>query len=134
VNAASLIRITRRLPDTWLRAAMSSPARRVIVGTIFRRMPELLSPAGRKARAVVRFDVTVGRAVDTWYLELDVGGCTVSRACVRRPRSTVVLSAYDLVRLAAGADPVLLFREGRLRLSGDTYFGASIGTLFDLPR
>jgi len=38
------------------------------------------------------------------------------------------------VRLATGADPVKLFSSGKLRLAGDTYFGASVGELFDIPR
>jgi hypothetical protein len=44
------------------------------------------------------------------------------------------MTAYDFARLATGTDPIELFTAGKLRLAGDTYFGASVGELFDLPR
>jgi putative sterol carrier protein len=104
-----------------------------VLGQIFKRMPELLSPTGRKSNGVIRFDIGDRRAVDTWYVTLARGTCQVSESPDGvRPRVTISLSAYDFVQLATGADAIRLFSAGKLRLAGDTYFGASIGELFDI--
>jgi hypothetical protein len=106
--------------------------RGVVLGQIFRRMPELVSPAGRKARGVIRFDIGHGRDVETWYAVFADGACTTARSVAARPRVTISLSAFDFVQLATGRNPIDLFSGGRLRLAGDTYFGASVAELFDL--
>ena len=96
-------------------------------------MPELLSHTGRKARGVIRFDIDCGSRVDTWYAVLGDGTCDDDPS--RRDSPTghhLVVSAFDFVRLASGSNPIELFSAGGLRLAGDTYFGASVGELFDL--
>src|SRR5262245_48995764 len=133
MRATTLTRIARRVPDPLLRAATLPPTRGVVLDQIFKRMPELLTPAGRKARGVIRFDIVDGKSVRTWYAVLGDGRCEIRRgAGSPRPRATISIAAYDFVQLATGADPIKLFTAGRLRLAGDTYFGASVGSLFDI--
>ncbi len=134
MKASTLVRVGRRVPDPFVRLATRRPTRRAVVRQIFTRMPDLLSSAGRKANGIIRFDVVDDTSVDTWYVTFAGGRCDVSRTCPGAPRATIILSSYDFVRLATGADAVRMFTAGKLRLSGDTYFGASVGGLFDLPR
>ncbi|WP_116996668.1 SCP2 sterol-binding domain-containing protein [Desertimonas flava] len=132
MKATTLVSVARRTPRPILRMATRRPASGAVIGQVFRRMPELLSPAGRKARGVIRFDIRTGSAVETWYATFGAGTCTTGRRVDTRPRVTISLEALDFVQLASGTDPIELFRAGRLRLAGDTYFGASVGELFDL--
>lgn len=136
MRATTLLRVSRRVPSPLLRVATLRPTRGVVLGQIFKRMPELLSPTGRKANGVIRFDIGDRRAVDTWFVSLAGGTCRVSESLAdgARPRVTISVSAYDFVQLATGADAIRLFAAGKLRLAGDTYFGASIGELFDIAR
>ena len=132
MRAATLIGVARRIPAPVVRMVTASPARSVVLRSIFTRMPQLLSPAGRKATGVIRFDVTGRGRVDTWYVSLGGDRCVVGRHGPARPRATIIVSAFDFVQLATGTDPIRLFADGRLRLSGDTYFGASVGAFFAL--
>lgn len=130
MKAQTLIRLARRVPSPLLRMSTSRPTRRLVLRQVFSRMPQLLSPAGRKASGVIRFEIG---DVDTWYVTLGDGTCEVSQSPNGvRPRATIHLSAYDFLRLATGADAIQLFAAGRLRIAGDTYFGASVGELFDI--
>jgi hypothetical protein len=132
MKAATLVRLTRHVPKPVLRLATRRPTRRLVLGQVFKRMPELLSPAGRKANGVIRFDITSG---ETWFVALGGGGrCEVTQRHAGTPRVTIILSAFDFVQIATGADPVRLFTAGKVRMAGDTYFGASLAELFDLPR
>ena len=132
MKASTLVGVARRTPTPMLRLATRPPLRRLVIGQVFANMPDLLSHTGRKARGVIRFDIDCGSRVDTWYVALGDGTCTTTRAVATRPRVTISLSAFDFVRLASGSNPIELFSAGRLRLAGDTYFGASVGELFDL--
>jgi len=135
VKTTTVARIARRVPTPVLRAATRRPTRGIVLRQIFERMPSLLSPAGRKAKGVIRFDVGDGKAVETWYLRLGDGTCVVSRTNDSvRPRATIIVAPEDFVRLATGADAIKLFTDGKLRLAGDTYFGASVGELFEIPK
>lgn len=135
MKAKTLIRLARRVPSPLLRLSTRRPTRGLVLRQVFSRMPELLSPAGRKASGVIRFEIGEDDDVDTWYVTLGGGTCAVSQSPDGvRPRATIHLSAYDFVRLATGADAIQLFAAGRLRIAGDTYFGASVGELFDIAR
>jgi hypothetical protein len=132
MKASTLVGVARHTPTPLLRLATYPPLRRLVIKQIFAGMPELLSNTGRKARGVIRFDIDCGSRVDTWYAVLGDGQCATSRHAEARPRVTISLSAFDFVRLASGSNAIELFSAGGLRLAGDTYFGASVGELFDL--
>lgn len=135
MKATTLTRIARHVPSPLLHVATRRRTRGVVLSQIFRRMPEMLTPTGRKARGAIRFDIGDGQNVDTWYAVLANGICETSRELdSARPRVTISISAYDFVRLVTGADPIKLFTAGKLRLAGDTYFGASVAELFDIPK
>lgn len=136
MRATTLVGVARHTPRPLLRLATAPPTRGVVIAQIFRHMPQLVSRAGRKARGVIRFDIGAGTGVDTWYATFGDGRCEITRelAAPSRPRVTISLSAYDFVALATGTNPIELFSAGKLRLAGDTYFGASVGELLDLPR
>lgn len=135
MRATTLTRIARHLPRPILRVAAMPPTRRMLLRQVFARMPELLTPTGRKATGVIRFDIVDGSARDTWYAVFADGTCEIARQLESvRPRATISMSAFDFVQLATGADPIKLFTAGKLRLAGDTYFGASVGELFDIPK
>jgi hypothetical protein len=119
-----------------MRAALTGPGRRFAVREIFRRMPSRLRPGAAAADAVVRWDVTGGKAgPDTWYAVFADGGCHTTRTEPdTRPRVTLTVGAVDLVRLATGAEnPMALFQGGRVSISGDLFFAAQLSTMFVVP-
>lgn len=57
--------------------------------------------------------------------------CTVHREQTGEPRVTINLSGTELLRLAAGeGSPTVMFFSGKLRITGDIRFAATVGNLF----
>jgi hypothetical protein len=60
--------------------------------------------------------------------------CTVHRQRTGEPRVTISLSGTELLKLATGEhSPTVMFFSGRLRLTGDIRFAATVGNLFGAP-
>jgi hypothetical protein len=138
-DAATLARLARRTPESLLRAATLPPVRSLIVAEVFRRMPSELKATAAAPDAVVRWQVTDDRGgeVATWYLVFADETC---RTTTRPPegkgtaRTTLTLSALDLLRLASGTElPMAMFQNGRIKISGDLFFAAQLQGMFRIP-
>ena len=137
-DAATLARLARRTPQPFLRAASLPPLRPLVVAEIFRRMPSELKKTAAVPDSVIRWRITGddGREpVDTWYLVFDGGTCrTTTRAPDGDPRTTLTVSALDLLRLASGQEqPMAMFQSGRIKISGDLFFAAQLQGMFRIP-
>jgi putative sterol carrier protein len=137
-DAATLARLARRTPKPLLRAASLPPLRPLVVAEIFRRMPSELKKTAAAPDSVIRWRITDGDgggAVETWYLVFDDGTCrTTTRSPDGEPRTTLTVSALDLLRLASGQEePMALFQTGRIKISGDLFFAAQLQGMFRIP-
>ena len=137
-DAATLARLARRTPRPLLRAASLPPLRSRVVAEIFRRMPSELMKTAAAPDSVIRWNITDGdggEPVETWYLVFDGGTCrTTTRAPDGQPRTTLTVSALDLLRLASGQEqPMAMFQTGRIKISGDLFFAAQLQGMFRIP-
>ena len=137
-DAATLARLARRTPRPLLRAASLPPLRPLVVAEIFRRMPSELKKTAAAPDSVIRWRITdgsTGEPVETWYLVFDGGTCrTTTRAPDGEPRTTLSVSALDLLRLASGQEqPMALFQSGGIKISGDLFFAAQLQGMFRIP-
>jgi SCP-2 sterol transfer family len=137
--AARILRFLRGLPDERLDQLLRTPARRLIIGGIFRRIPALLDP-GRAAAltTTVRWRVRApdSGSVDVYDLLIDRGTARVVRgARAPAPGATVTVDARELLKLAIGSsNPVSAYFAGRLVLSGNLLTATSIAALIDFRR
>lgn len=136
-DAATLARLARRTPRPLLRAASVPPLRERVVAEVFRRMPSELKKTAAAPDSVIRWRVTGrhGEPVETWYLVFEGGKCrTTTRAPESEPRTTLTVSALDLLRLASGQEPPMaMFQSGRIKISGDLFFAAQLQGMFRIP-
>jgi hypothetical protein len=127
------------IPDHTLEPLMRTPARRVVVETIFFLMPRYLdrSRAGGLNLAV-RWHVTTpgGAAPDVYDLVIAERRCRVHRGPGGpRPLVTVTIDSTELLRLATGrSDPMQSYFSGKLGLRGDIMQAARLTALFRIPR
>lgn len=137
VDAESLARLARRTPEPVLRAALMRPTRALVIAQIFRQMPAQLKDSASIQDATIRWDVThPGAEPDTWYLVFAKGGCRTTRsiAAAAKPRTTLSVDAMDLLQLASGAaNPMQMFQQGRIKISGDLFFAAQLQSMFRIP-
>jgi hypothetical protein len=133
---ASVLRFLRSLPDERLDQLLRTPARRLIIGGIFRRIPALLDP-GRAAAltTTVRWRVRApdSGSVDVYDLLIDRGAARVVRgARSTAPGATVTVDARELLKLAIGSsNPLSAYLTGRLVLSGNLLTATTIAALID---
>lgn len=137
-DAATLARLARRTPQPLLRAASLPPLRPLVVAEIFRRMPSELKQTAAAPDSVIRWHITGddgGEPLETWYLVFEDGVCrTTTRAPETEPRTTLTVSALDLLRLASGQEPPMtMFQSGRVKISGDLFFAAQLQGMFRIP-
>lgn len=137
LDARTLARLARRTPEPLLRAAVMPPTRSLVVAEIFRRMPRQLRAKAGAPDAVIRWDIGYGKgdAADTWFAVFEGGACRTSRRHEGAlPRTTITVSALDFVRMASGAaNPMELWQQGRLKISGDLFFAAQLQSMFTIP-
>ena len=132
----TLARAARRTPEPLLRAAASAPFRRTVTAGIFRQMPRQLKPSAARTDATVQWDIAgANGTVDTWYAIFEDGKCrTTRRPPELNPRTTFAIEALDFIRLAAGMEnPMAMFQNGRIKISGDLFFAAQVQAMFAIP-
>lgn len=136
IDPRTLARAARRTPAPLLRAAVSPPFRRAVITGIFRQMPRQLKSSAAKTDATVRWDITGSNgSVDTWYAIFEDGRCRTTRTAPElNPRTTFIVDALDFIRLAAGMEnPMAMFQNGRIKISGDLFFAAQVQSMFAIP-
>jgi hypothetical protein len=128
----------RNAPKERLDKIMRSPARRVLLETIFWQMPRHIDPATAKGmNCTIRWRIT-GRSdaeADVYELEFIDGSCRVVRGTRDAPpKLTITLDGAEFLRLATGnSDPVQAYFTGRISLAGDVMVAAKMSSLFRLP-
>jgi len=136
---ASALRFLRGLPDERLDQLLRTPARRLIIGGIFRRIPALLDP-GRAAAltTTVRWRIRGpdSGSVEVYELLIDRGAARVVRgARAPAPGATVTVDARELLKLAIGSsNPLSAYLTGKLVLNSNLLTVTSIAALIDFRR
>jgi len=123
-------------PEAKLAEAMDGPLRGVIVGEVFRRMPERLNNAtAASADAVINWEIpNNGGEADRYTVVVQGGTCTVEEGLHPSPRVSLSLDAVTFLRLVTGnLNPVTAFMAGQITIQGDLMFAASVTALFDIP-
>lgn len=124
-------------PDAKLAEAMSGPLREVIVGEVFRRMPERLNEsAAASADAVINWEIpsSGGGEADRYTVRVSSGQCIVEEGHHPTPRVSLQMDAVTFLRLVTGnLNPVTAFMAGQITIQGDLMFAASVTTLFHIP-
>jgi putative sterol carrier protein len=123
-------------PEPKLAEAMSGPLREVIVGEVFRRMPERLNQsAAAAADAVINWEIpNDGGEADRYTVRVQGGTCIVEEGHDASPRVSLSMDAVTFLRLVTGnLNPVTAFMAGQITIQGDLMFAASVTALFDIP-
>jgi putative sterol carrier protein len=112
--------------------------RELLLGEIFKRMPERFAPdkAG-DLHAVVEWRVG-GRpdgGHDRWQLTIKDRACTATPDGDADPNVTLSLGAVDFLKLITGnASGPMMFTFGKLKIRGDLLLAARIQSFFKVPR
>jgi hypothetical protein len=128
----------RSAPKERLDQLMRSPARRVLLETIFWQMPRHIDErTARIMNCTIRWRIT-GKAngeADVYDLEFIDGRCRVIRGPgVAPPKLTITVDGAEFLRLATGnSDPVKAYFTGRVALAGDVMVAAKASGLFRIP-
>ncbi len=122
-----------------LKKVMASGFRPVVLGEIFRRLPEFVNQA--KA-ATTHLDVAfrlLGNPtgeVERYHVSIDAGAATVSPGEEGQRRdATISCQGHDFLRLATGhLNPVAGVLKGTLKVKGDKAKALQLSSLIDFPK
>lgn len=121
-----------------LKKVMASDFRPVVLGEIFRRLPEFLDQ--RKARGVslaVGFRLLGNPAggVDRYVVRVHDGVAEVETGDLgEEPDATITCQGHDYLRLATGhLSPVLGVLKGTLKVKGDKSKALQLSSIIDIP-
>jgi hypothetical protein len=135
-DTAALARLVRSTPPEQLSAGLRLN-RDQILGEVFRRFPDRLSPSGRRQSAVIKWKIGQGEGpggYDRWFVVLREGRCETGRDLELKPRVTFTVGPVDFLRLVTGnANPGRLVVSGRLRIRGDLIWAARMPGFFSIP-
>ena len=125
-------------PEERLERLMRSPARRVLLGIIFRQMPRQLDRAqAARTSTFVRWRITGGPdgRDDVYEVEVANGSATVRRGeSQREPRATLTVDGVEFLRLVTrNSEPMTAYFSGRLSISGDVMHASKLAVLFKPP-
>jgi SCP-2 sterol transfer family len=135
-DTASMARMVRSMPPEQLAEGLRLN-REAILGEVFRRFSDQLSPAGRRQEAVIKWKIGEGSGrggYDRWFVVLRDGRCESGLDLDLRPRVTFTVGPLDFLRLVTGnADPTRLWLRRRLGIRGDLRFAARMPSFFTRP-
>jgi hypothetical protein len=138
MRTGTFVRFLGRASRDQLGALMAHPRLRyVVIAELFERMAAHLDPVkAAGTRAVVHWRLTGGpdAAGDRFETRIRDGACATGDAPTADPRVTVTIDPVDLLRVVTGAvsTPKLLL-SGRVGVTGDIAFAATLISHFDLP-
>jgi putative sterol carrier protein len=122
-----------------LKKVMRSGFRGVVLGEIFRRLPEFVDPA-----RAAKLDLTVGfrltgnpsGEVERYVVRIDHGTTTVTEGDEGDARdATVTCEGHDFLRLATGhLNPVTGVLRGTLKVRGDKGKALQLSGAMDIPQ
>jgi putative sterol carrier protein len=126
------------VPAAHLRRVMRSGFRQVVLGEIFRRLPEFVNQ--RRARGV---DLSVGfrllgnpsGEIERYVVHVHDGAATVETGeTAGEPDATITCEGHDYLRLATGhLSPVMGVIKGQLKVRGDKAKALQLSSVIDIP-
>lgn len=128
-----------QVDNRHLKKVMASGFRPVVLGEIFRRLPEFVNQ--RKA-GTTRLDIgfrLLGNPtgeVERYHVSIDAGAATVSAGEEGQRRdATISCEGHDFLRLATGhLNPVAGVLKGTLKVKGDKAKALHFSSLIDFPK
>jgi putative sterol carrier protein len=130
------------VPDDHLRRVMASGFRPVVLGEIFRRLPDYVDE-----RRAAKVDLVIGfrllgnpsGEVDRYVVRVADGAASVSSGEAveegERRDATVTCEAADYLRLATGhLNPLTGVLKGRLKVKGDRAKALQLSSVIDIPK
>lgn len=136
IDPAQFAGLVQGATDDQLREGFATN-RELILGEIFRRMPERFnSERAGGVDAVVEWRIRdrPDGGYDSWHLIIRGGGCQVIEGPAEAPTVTYEINPVDFIRLITGnASGPKLFLFGKLKIRGDLVLGARMPTLFSIP-
>lgn len=111
--------------------------RDLLLGELFRRMPEHFNPAkAGDTRAVIEWRI-LGRpdgGQDRFQVVIENHACRVVRDGDATPRVIFTIKPVDFIKLVSGnASGPMLFIVGRLKIEGELLLAARLQGFFDMP-
>lgn len=142
-TALDPVAVSRAIKDVstaHLSDVMGGGLREVVLGEVFRRLPDFLDE--RKARNAdlaigFRIEGAEGRQADRYLVEVRHGGCVVTRGPDQEARRdvTLLLDGPGFLRLVLGhTNPVRAVMSGRLRLKGDPGKALAFNAVMRIPQ
>jgi putative sterol carrier protein len=138
LDPVDVARVVGTVPSAHLRKVMRSEFRPVVLGEIFRRLPEFVNE--RRARGV---DLSIGfrllgnpsGEIDRYVVHVHDGVATVETGDVTGERdATITCEGHDYLRLATGhLSPVLGVLKGQLKVKGDKAKAQQLSSVIDIP-
>lgn len=123
-----------------LKTVMTSGFRPIVLGEIFRRLPDFVNEGRAQGqRLVVAFKLTGNPAGEdeTYVVELADGRATIHEGpCPELDRdATITAAGHDFLRLATGhLSPVTGVLKGQLKVAGDKARALKFNGLIDFPQ
>jgi putative sterol carrier protein len=122
-----------------LEGVMTSGFRPLVLGEIFRRLPDLVDPAAAGGTSLtVGFRLTGNPSgeVERYVVRLASGVATVEPGDSGGPRdATVTCQAHDFLRLATGhLNAVTGVLKGQLKVKGDRAKALKLTSVIDIPK
>lgn len=122
-----------------LKRVMASAFRPIVLGEIFRRLPDFLNE-----RKAAKADLTIGfrllgnpsGEVERYVVRVHGGVATVEQGDEGERRdATVTCEGHDYLRLATGhLNPVTGVLKGQLKVKGDKAKALQLSSIIDIPR
>jgi hypothetical protein len=139
-----LTRLVDQTPDERLERLMKSPARRMILESVFWKMPQRIDSrraAGVDAAVLWRIGGRPDGGTDDFRLLISDGTARTVRVRHEHendaspgPRLTLTIDGVDFLKLISGGlDPMRGYMAGRIALAGDIMFAAKLGGMFRVP-
>lgn len=122
-----------------LERVMSSGFRPIVLGEIFRRLPEYVDPA-RAARVELAIGFRLlgnpSGEVERYVVRVSGGTATVTAGGEGEDRdATVTCQAHDYLRLATGhLNPLTGVLKGQLKVKGDRSKALQLSSVIDIPQ
>ena len=123
-----------------LKKVMSSGFRPVVLGEIFRRLPDFVNPRkAAKLRLTVGFRLLGNPSgeVDRYVVRIERGTATVTSGAGQDEErdATVTCEGHDYLRLATGhLNPVTGVLKGQLKVKGDKAKALQLSSVIDIPQ
>lgn len=117
------------LIDRFLDKAGADP----MLDRVFELMPtRFVSERLATETGVVEWHIRTPEGEKVYHLSIAQGNAEAARGPAASARTTLTMSAADLLRLCAGTlNGVTAFMNGTLKLAGDMMFGAKLPAAFD---